>query len=98
VSEKRSVAVRIRGREFRIRSDEDSEALQRIARHVDETMLRVEQRTGTVDSQDVALLAALNLAREVVKARDLKTARGVDSKRLRALIELAESALATEAG
>jgi cell division protein ZapA (FtsZ GTPase activity inhibitor) len=53
VSAKRSVAVRIRGREFRIRSDEDSEALERIARHVDETMLRVEERTGTVDSQDV---------------------------------------------
>jgi cell division protein ZapA (FtsZ GTPase activity inhibitor) len=98
MSDKRSVAVRIRGREFRIRSDEDSEALQRIARHVDETMLRVEQRTGTVDSQDVALLTALNLAREVVKARDLSTARGVDPKRLRALIELAESALSTEAG
>jgi cell division protein ZapA (FtsZ GTPase activity inhibitor) len=98
MSDKRSVAVRIRGREFRIRSDEDSEALQRIARHVDETMLRVEQRTGTVDSQDVALLTALNLAREVVKARDLNTARGVDPERLRTLIELAESALATEAG
>ncbi len=98
MSAKRSVAVRIRGREFRIRSDEDSEALERIARHVDETMLRVEERTGTVDSQDVALLTALNLAREVVEERDMNASSGADPKRLRALIELAESALSTEAG
>jgi cell division protein ZapA (FtsZ GTPase activity inhibitor) len=98
VSAKRSVVVRIRGREFRIRSDEDSEALERIARHVDETMLRVEERTGTVDSQDVALLTALNLAREVVEQRDTNVSSGADPKRLRALIELAESALSTEAG
>jgi cell division protein ZapA (FtsZ GTPase activity inhibitor) len=98
VSAKRSVAVRIRGREFRIRSDEDSEALERIARHVDETMLRVEERTGTVDSQDVALLTALNLAREVLEERDANTSSGADPKRLRALIELAESALSAEAG
>jgi len=98
VSAKRSVAVRIRGREFRIRSDEDSEALERIARHVDETMLRVEERTGTVDSQDVALLTALNLAREVVEEREMNASSGADPKRLRPLIELAESALSTEAG
>ena len=75
-----------------------SEALERIARHVDETMLRVEERTGTVDSQDVALLTALNLAREVVEERDMNVSSGADPKRLRALIELAESALSTEAG
>lgn len=98
MSAKRSVAVRIRGREFRIRSDEDPEALERIARHVDGTMLRVEERTGTVDSQDVALLTALNLAREVMEERDANAASGADPKRLRALIELAESALSTEAG
>ena len=95
---KRSVAVRIRGREFRIRSDEDSEALERIARYVDETMLRIEERTGTVDTQDVALLTALNLAREVVEEREMNASSGADPKRLRALIELAESALSTEAG
>jgi cell division protein ZapA (FtsZ GTPase activity inhibitor) len=98
VTEKRSVAVTIRGREFRIRSDGDAKALQRIARHVDQTMARVEQRTGTVDSQDVALLTALNLAREVVEVRDASGGRGADPARLRALIELAESAIETEAG
>jgi len=91
VSDKRTVVVRIRGRDFRIRSDESPEQLQRIARTVDQTMARVEKRTGAVDSYDVAMLTALNLAREVVGAE--ATARTVDDSRLRSLIELAESAI-----
>jgi cell division protein ZapA (FtsZ GTPase activity inhibitor) len=94
VSEKRTVAVRIRGQDFRIRSDEPPEQLARIARRVDETMERVESKTGAVDSYDVAMLTALNLAREVV---GLDAApRQVDSTRLRRLIDLAESAIASE--
>jgi cell division protein ZapA len=93
---KRSVPVRIRGQEFRIRSDDDEESLQRVAAMLDEAMERVEQRTGAVDSLDVAMLTALNLAREVL---ELRQARGQgrpsapDAARLRNLIELAESAL-----
>jgi cell division protein ZapA len=90
---KPSVSVRIRGREFRLRSDEDEETLQRIAGYLDETMAQVESRTGTVDSLNVALLTALNLAREVVELRGGSVAGQGDPKRLRRLIELAESAL-----
>lgn len=89
---KRSVSVRIRGQEFRLRSDDDPESLQRVADYVNDTMTRVEQRTGTVDSQGVALLTALNLAREVVELRGGAATVG-DPERLRHLIELAESAL-----
>ena len=38
-----------------------------VAEYLDETMSRVEERTGTVDSLSVALLTALNLAREVLE-------------------------------
>ena len=88
MSEKRSIAVRIRGQEFRIRSDESPEFLQQVAEIVDATMRRVEQRTGAIDSLDVAMLTALNLAREVFEARRLPPS----SPRLRALIERAEAA------
>lgn len=93
---KPGVTVRIRGREFRIRTDAEEESLQRIAGYLDETMARVEQRTGTIDSLDVALLTALNLARELVEAREGSPggAPPADPKRLRALIQQAESALA----
>lgn len=90
---KRSVSVRIRGHEFRVRSDDDDAALQRVAGYLDETMSKVEEKTGTVDSLSVAMLTALNLAREVVELRGGQQGLGGDPKRLRSLIDLAESAL-----
>jgi cell division protein ZapA len=88
VSEKRSLAVRIRGQEFRIRSDESPEFLQQVADLVDVTMRRIEERTGAIDTLDVAMLTALNLAREVVEARRSRTSL----PRLRELIERVEAA------
>jgi cell division protein ZapA (FtsZ GTPase activity inhibitor) len=96
VSDKRVVAVRIRGQDFRIRSDEPPEQLARIARTVDETMERIESKTGAVDSYDVAMLTALNLAREVVGFEANRG--GIDPAKLRTLIDLAESAIAPEPG
>jgi cell division protein ZapA (FtsZ GTPase activity inhibitor) len=90
---KRSISVRIRGHEFRVRSDDDEAALQRVAGYLDETMTKVEEKTGTVDSLSVAMLTALNLAREVVELREGQQGLGGDPKRLRSLIDLAESAL-----
>jgi len=101
VASKRAVAVRIRGQEFRILSDDDEAWLQRVASYLDETMATVEERTGTVDSHDVALLTALNLARELVEIRErepMARVKGPAADRLRHLIELAESALRPEAG
>jgi cell division protein ZapA (FtsZ GTPase activity inhibitor) len=88
VSEKRSLAVRIRGQEFKIRSDESPEFLAQVAEIVDATMRRIEQRTGAIDTLDVAMLTALNLAREVIEARKGRPS----APRLRALIERAEAA------
>lgn len=98
---KRAVAVRIRGQEFRILSDDDEVWLQRVAGYLDDTMATVEERTGTVDSLDVALLTALNLARELVEIHErepVANARGPEADRVRGLIELAESALHPKAG
>lgn len=90
MSEGRSVAVSIQGRSYKIRSDEDPAFLQRVAAHVDETMERVGGRSGVVDSLDVAMLTAINLAREALNALD----SSADPDRIRELIERAESALA----
>ena len=66
---RRSVAVWIAGHEYRIRSDGDDEGLIRIAGYVDRAMQRVRERTGTVDSLDVAVLTCLNLAREILELK-----------------------------
>jgi cell division protein ZapA len=102
VSTKPVVAVSIRGQEFRIRTDDDEASLKRVAKYLDDTMATVEKQTGTVDSLQLALLSALNLARELVELRERGGARGpsvsdVDPDRFSSLIELAESALEAHA-
>jgi len=102
VSAKPVVAVSIRGQEFRIRTDDDEASLQRVAKYLDETMATVEKKTGTVDTLQLALLSALNLARELVELRERGGAQGpstasVDPDRFESLIELAESALENHA-
>ena len=93
MSPRRSVGVRVRGKELRILTDGDEESLQRVAALVDETMARVERRTGAVDTLDVAMLAALNLARELLELREGGSVVAPDADRLRSLVEQAESAL-----
>jgi cell division protein ZapA (FtsZ GTPase activity inhibitor) len=100
VTEPTPVTIRVRGQEFKIRTNDDADALHRVADYLDETMSLVEARTGTVDSLDLALLTALNLARELVELRDdgvrgaaAGAGSGIDEDRLAALIERAEEAL-----
>ncbi|HBZ72235.1 MAG TPA: hypothetical protein DEP35_21885 [Deltaproteobacteria bacterium] len=94
---KRSVLVRILGHEYRIRSDADEASIQRVASFVDETMARIRERTRTVDTLDLAILASLNLANDLLAARSAALAapadaEWVDPKRVKALIAIAESA------
>ncbi len=97
MSNQQPVTISIRGQEFHIRTDDDEAALQRVAKYLDETMSMVERKTGTVDSLQLALLSALNLARELVELRDSgvsgPASPRVDFRRLTALTELAESAV-----
>ena len=95
-SAKRSVSVRLGGKEYNLRSDADEEWLQQVASYVDKSMQQIRERTDTVDSLDIALLAALNLAREVLQLRqaaDGKGREGLNSERLRDLIEMVETEL-----
>jgi cell division protein ZapA (FtsZ GTPase activity inhibitor) len=95
---RRSVAVRISGQEYRILSDADEGSLQKVANHVDAAMTQIRDRTGTVDSLDVAILTALNLAKELLAMKERPDVEGgaspeLDDDRLRSLIELAETAV-----
>ena len=89
---KKSVSVRIAGHDYKIRSDQDDVHLQEVARYVDETMARIRKRTGAVDSLEVALLASLNLARDLLEAREAE-ASAPPPKELRGMIERIESAV-----
>ncbi|HVP28192.1 MAG TPA: cell division protein ZapA [Myxococcota bacterium] len=101
---KRSIAVRILGAEYRIRSEADESAVRRVAALVEETMVRIRDRTQTVDTLDLAVLAALNLANDLIALRE--GAQGaeteghpaIDPERLRGLIAAVESAAAESPG
>jgi cell division protein ZapA (FtsZ GTPase activity inhibitor) len=89
------VVVDIAGHEYKIRSDGDPDALREIAGYVDRAMARVRDRTGTVDTLDVAVLTSLNLAREILSLREERTPQGstaVDGEKLRDLIGRVEAA------
>ncbi len=103
MSAKRTIPVRILGQEYRVRSDMEEEAVRRAAGLVDETMRRIQGRTGAVDTLHVAVLAALQLAHQVGGSTPLAPGRdawaepgsSADGSRVRALAELIESMLAS---
>jgi cell division protein ZapA (FtsZ GTPase activity inhibitor) len=89
---KKSVAVRIAGHEYKILTEGDGDGLRQIAKDVDRAMARVRERTGTVDTLDVAVLTCLNLAREIIDLKDRPTELASDD-RLRGLIHRVEELL-----
>jgi cell division protein ZapA len=90
---RRSVSVRILGHEYRIRTDADPAGLARVAELVDETMARLRDRTGVIDSLDLAIMAALNLARDLVAERESGHDSSAHDERVRALSERVEGLL-----
>src|SRR5690606_4988832 len=87
VTTKRSVSVRILGHEYRIRTDADPAGLARVESLVDETMRRLRARTGVVDSLDLAIMAALNLARDLTAERDARALDGAGADGIRLLAD-----------
>ena len=95
---KRVIEVRIGGRDYRIRSDSNEKWLQGVGEFVDQTMTRIRERAETVDSLDVAVLTALNIARELIELREGGGAKAdripIETVRVVDLTEVAEAALA----
>ena len=94
MASKRTVPVTIQGREYRIRAETTPEAVKAAAELLNETLDRVRMRSGTVDSVDVAVLAALNIANTLVSEREGADPTGILGPRIDELVSLVESALA----
>jgi cell division protein ZapA (FtsZ GTPase activity inhibitor) len=97
-STRNSVTIKLAGKEYRLRSEASEEELQRVAVYVDQAMQRIRERTDTVDSQDTALLTALNLAREVLHLREKgevvqELSEADADNRIRGMIEKIEAVL-----
>ena len=92
---KRTVQVKIQGRPYKIRAEgaADAESVHRAAALLDETIERVRIRAGTVDSVDIAMLAALNVANSLVTEREARAGASASNARVEALVALVEEAL-----
>lgn len=97
---RKPVKVRINGKEYRVVTDADEDWMHDVALKVDEAMALVRDRTETVDSLDIAVLTALNLARELMILKEQgvmppgsdPAQHRADAKRLRQLVKIAEGA------
>ena len=78
--------VKILGREYRLRGEPDEAHLDEVVSYLN-GMLRDVQR-GTPDTQEAAILAALNVASELIRLRHVTP----QADRIQALIDLVESA------
>jgi cell division protein ZapA (FtsZ GTPase activity inhibitor) len=83
----RSTVIKILDREYKVRTDADQEHLAQVAAYVDRVLREVRQTTP--DTQDASVLAALNIASELLRQRDMVA---VPRERVQALIDLVDSA------
>jgi len=61
--------VEIFGTVYPVRGNDDPEYLQELAATVDRTMREIAEQVATVDTAKIAILAALNLADELYRAK-----------------------------
>jgi len=78
--------IKLQGKEYRVRGEHDPEHLRAVADHVDRVLQEV-QRTMP-DTQDLPILAALNIASDLLY---LRRCESMPAERVRALIDLLDT-------
>lgn len=73
-----SVDVEIFGATYPVRAEHDREHLERLAAVVDTKMREIGNQVPTVDSGKIAILAALNLADELVQSNNQQEGERVE--------------------
>ena len=79
-------AVKILGREYKLRGEPDEAHIDEVVSYLNEVLRKVQD--GTPDTQDAAILAALNVASEFIRLRQTTP----QADRIQALIDLVDSA------
>jgi cell division protein ZapA len=89
------VSVEIRGQRYPIRSDLDAKYVNRLASYVDEKIRAASDSSPSGDTLRLTMIAALNIADELFRCRDVQQAsRGALAERAEALERLLDAALA----
>jgi len=79
---KRKIKVKIYGKEYSIKSTEEPEYVEEIARYVDSKMMEVDRSGNPSNPVQVAVLAAMNITDELFaeRNRESKTESNLDER------------------
>lgn len=68
----RTVEVKILGQRFKVKSDDGEEYIQNLAKFVNEQIAEIQRTSQAVATHNVTVLAALNIADALFKAKEEK--------------------------
>ena len=69
-----SVEVKVLGQTYTIKTDAEESHIQRVVDYVNEKIEEILRKTKTISSLNVAILAALNIADDLLKEREKRKA------------------------
>ena len=74
MAEERVVEIKVFGQIFSVKTDAEEAHIQAVAQHVNEKMEEVLKKTRSVSTLNVAILTALNIADDLLKEKEIRTA------------------------
>ena len=74
MGKERLVEIKVFGQTYTVKTDAEEDHIQEVARYVNEKMDEVLKKTKSVSTLNVAILTALNIADELLKERERKSA------------------------
>ncbi len=77
---KNRVTVNIMGEEYVLRGSSSTEDMYRVGRYVDQLMKSLAEKNIQMSKQKIAVLAALNLADELIKFKEDRHSASTESK------------------
>jgi len=82
MGKERLVEIKVFGQTYTVKTDAEEDHIQEVARYVNEKMEEVLKKTKSVSTLNVAILTALNIADDLLKERERKSAllREVETK------------------
>jgi cell division protein ZapA len=88
----KTIEVDISGQRYKIRSDEQEEYIASLATYVNQQIDQIRQKSKSMATQSVAVLAALNIADELFKTRQRRDLLKQQMKeRIRRIIKMIEN-------
>lgn len=91
---KKSFEVNIFNHKFTLKSEEDERYVQRVADFVNRKLFEIQEKTKSVSSLNIALLAALNIADDLFKMKLDKRGRHDKAKgKIKEIIQLMERSI-----